>query len=443
MEVGSAYNYENLLEQVKQQAINKVGGEKMAKISSLLGQAGLVNAELSQFGFYKTLGNLFKEKATETIQQVLQPKQQTPLGTEGTALKEFQSIGETEASPELQQIKSGVFGREILGERPDEAEIQPQAQFNEVDEITDRPVVPTELEPQSGLFDELVGGARESLASDVQGLTQSIRGSIFGSASSLYDKAINYKQSLESGIDRLTTLRNQATDFAQQLKGQATDLQSQGKSLIQQGQDLLSRGEQSGQDLVSQGQTLLDKSAQQLANSDIFQSALDTAREKITQGQQLVNNGDRSGLSLLQEGQEQLEQAQSSIQGLGGQARGFSEQIQTEIESRTQQINNLAENLASQAKTGLQQMSDIGNAIKSGDIEGATQGIQSGVKTVGQLAEKAGVAGAEEAGATISEAIPVIGEIASAGLLIASLFTGFTPHESVPSITTATTAYGV
>jgi hypothetical protein len=603
MEVGSAYNYEQLLDGIKQQALDKIGGDKLQKISGLLGTAGLINAELGQFGFYKTLGNMFKETAKEAIAQVTKPA--TPLGTEGTGMKDFQPLTETQTSPEVQEIGKGIFGRQILGDKPVAPPAQAQAQAEapvtraprrqpifpeeqqpaqqpaqqrpqptldfendprisdlqnardalksdldtaidklsarqnkleqdfqfanerykaetgrdldpnnnkftaERDNITTkaqqerdnfsqrdgelaqkiedrknemrasqpqqqdplqrqeppaeeppaqpqqsgiRPVegeaetisnrvVPTEEE--AGGFSEYLQGAKANLASDVEGMTQSIKGSLFGRASQFYDKAVNYKQSLESGIDRIQTLRNKATDFAQQLKSQASDIESQGRSYIQQGQEALARGEQAGQDLVNQGQGLLNKSLEQSMNSELFQTAMETAQDKITRGQTLLNNGDQTGMKLLQDGQDQLEQAQSLIKGYGGQARQFGQQIQTEIEGRTQQLNDLAENLMSQAKTGQQALSDIGTAIKSGDVQGAVEGLQTGVKTAGQLAEKAGITGGEELGATLSEAIPVVGEVVSAGLLIASLFTGFAPHEQPSSITTATSAYGV
>jgi phage shock protein A len=489
MEVGSAYNYEQLLDSVKQQALDKIGGDKLQKISGLLGTAGLINAELSQFGFYKKIGNMFKETANEAFAQVNKPT--VPLGTEGTGLKEFSKI-ETESSPQVKEVSKGVFGREILGDKPVatqapqaevpapratpqqprqplfpeeptstdfddplrrtalQSEIEPAPQqpstrpvegnVEDVENVTNRPVVPTEVESN---FSDFLSGARANLSADVVGMTQKVRGTLFGRASQIYDKAVSYKQSLESGIDRISTLRNQSREFAQQLKSQAGDIQSQGRSLIQQGQEALARGETAGQDLVNQGQGLLNKALEQSTNSELFQTAMETAQSKISQGQQLLNSGKQEGMKLLQEGQEQLEQAQSAIKGYGGQARQFGQQIQTEIEGRTQQLNDLAENLMSQAKSGLQTLSDVGTAIKTGDVQGAVEGLQTGVKTAGQLAEKAGITGGEELGATLSEAIPVVGEIASAGLLIASLFTGFAPHESSAPIQTVTQAFGV
>jgi hypothetical protein len=609
MEVGSAFNYEQLLDGAKQQALDKIGGDKLQKISTLLGQAGLVNAELNNFGFYKTLGNMFKESAKEAMAEFNKPA--TPLGTEGTGMKDFQPMVETQTSPQVEEISKGIFGRQILGDKPvatpteaptqaprttssqapareplfpEEAPARPPLQgarppvplaedpelqrltnlrdqytqgFNETktalqgqqnaiesdfqnfaqeiyektgnilnpedtdfagerdqlirkgqlaqegyegdladinakitdrekslrainqeppsiersmsdplqrqaevepsvsaqrsqsarpfegqpeDVVNQRQTVPTETETN---FGDLLDGAKANLASDVEGMTQSIKGSLFGRASQYYDKAVNYKQSLEAGIDKIQSLRNKATDYAQSLKSQAGDIESQGRSYIKQGQDALARGETAGQDLVNQGQGLLNKSLEQGMNAELFQTAMDTAQDKITRGQSLLNNGDQTGMKLLQDGQDQLEQAQSLIKGYGGQARQFGQQIQTEIEGRTQQLNDLAEGLISKTKTATNAMSDIGNAVKSGDIQGAVEGTQNLVKTAGQLAEKGGIAGGEELGATLSEAIPVVGEVLSAGLLIASLFTGFTPHEQAPSITTATQAFGV
>ena len=440
MEVGSAYNYEQLLDDAKQQALAKIGGDKLAKISGILGQAAVVNAELSQFGFYKTIGNLLKEKAANVVSEATKPA--TPLGTEGTALKDFQPVTENPISEQVQRTSRGVFGKRIIDEQPEQAAQPSEEQFG-TEDVADRPVVPTEQEG-GGLMDELISGARSNLASDVEGMTQSIRGSLFGRASQLYDKAVSYKQSLDSGIERISSLRNKATEVAQQLQGQAKDLESQGKAYLQQGQEMLARGEQAGQDIINQGQGLLNKSLEQAQNSELFQTAMDTAKDKIFRGQQLLDNGDNAGMKLLQEGQDQLEQAQSTIKGYGQQAKMFGEQIQTEIESRTQQLNDLAENLMSQSKSAVNTMSDIGNAVKSGDVEGAVQGIQSGIKQVGQVAEGLGIEGGEEIASGVAEAIPVVGEVVSAGLLLASLFTGFSPHERVaPTIETATQAYGL
>jgi hypothetical protein len=491
MELGSAYNYEQLLNGVKEEALSKlgVGGDKLKQASELLSQAGLVNAELGNFGFYKHLQNAVKEFGTEALQGAM-GKPKPLLGTEGTAMKDFQPISETqEVSPEVQQISKGVFGRQILEGKPvapptqEEApeapttaparprtampEEQPaQEEFDDplrrraplerpaptnqpieaqAEAVADRPVVPTEPEATEGLVEDLASGARANLSSDVAGMTQSIRGSFFGKISQVYDKAIDYKQSLESGIENFTKLKSQATDFAQGLRGQAQDLQNQGRAYIQQGQDLLSRGESAGQDLINQGQGLLNKSLEQGMNSELFETAMTTARSKIQQGQQLLNNGDRAGVQLLQDGQDQLAQAQSAIKGFGGQGRLMTQQLQGEIESRTQQLNDVAETLANKAGSATQAMSDIGNAVRNGDVEGAVQQTQSAVKTVGKVAGDLGVDGGEEIASGIADAIPVVGEIISAGLLIASLFTGFMPHENAviaPTIT-ATQAFGV
>ena len=451
MEVGSAYNYEQLLNGVKEEAIAKLGGrDKLKQASELLSQAGLVNAELSNFGFYKQIQNAVKEFGTDAIQQTM-GKPKPLLGTEGTGMKDFQPMSETqEVSPEVQQISKGIFGREIIGDKPvapptprEAPAAQPEP--SPAEDVTDRPVVPTEPEASEGLVTDIASGARANLSSDVAGMTQSIRGSFFGKASQLYDKALDYKQSLESGIERISSLKSKASDFAQGLRGQAVDLQNQGKAYIQQGQDLLSRGESAGQDLINQGQGMVNKSLEQGMNSELFETAVSTARDKIEQGQQLLNNGDRAGIQLLQDGQDQLAQAQSAIKGYGGQARLMSQQLEGEIESRTQQLNDVAENLANRASTGLQTMSDIGNAVKGGDVEGAVQAAQSGVKQVGSLAESVGVEGGEEIASGIADTIPIVGEVISAGLLIALLFTGFAPHENavVAPTMAATQAFGV
>jgi hypothetical protein len=104
--------------------------------------------------------------------------------------------------------------------------------------------------------------------------------------------------------------------------------------------------------------------------------------------------------------------------------------------------------IAGQAKEAFTAGKSVAGALASGDTQAVVEGGQALGKAVGSLAGKAvGEETGTAIGEGISSAIPVIGEVVDAGLLLSTLFTGiadaFQPHHLPTFIDTATQQYGV
>jgi hypothetical protein len=536
---GDANDYTELLNSLAEGAKNTIGDDKLGKAADVLNKINMTNVALQQFGFYKRLQEGLKSAAKETVSELKEklgaPKQL--LGTEGTELQEVKPLTEGLQSEELAQTERGVFGRQILGEKPPISEISPTVEsgiptgevgagarpftgagedyvsleqriaqnaarpsqaaprnlFDDYDAALDNEMAysraplffgersvadtarasgqqpPSEIEPAAEPVrpsaqqrpdettapedvanvktpEQIAAEAAEAqanealattqnLAEEAVGLntlggeTQKIAGSFLGKFSDLYNQALDVK-----------------TALVQNLKDEANQKVAQGRQLIQDGQDALSRGEEGAQDLINQGQGVVDNALKQAANSDLVQQNIGKAQDYIKQGTDLLNSGKQEGMTLIEQGREQLQAAQSTIQSYGAQGRALAQNLQTEIEARGEQLSNLAETVASRGQAAVQVGTDVVKAAASGDVEGAVQGAQTGVKLAGKVAGDLGIQGGEEIAAGISDAIPVVGEIVSAGLLISSLFTtiadAFKPHEVLPTLA-ASSQYGI
>lgn len=548
---GNATDYSELLNSLAEGGRSQIGDGKLAQAAEVLNKINMTNIALQQFGFYKRLQDSFKTSVKETADDLKNTlaKPKKLLGTEGTELQEVKPLTEGVPSEELAQTESGVFGRQILGEKPLVSEISPTVEtgiptgevgadsrpftgegedyvsledritqnasrpsqlgtrnlFDDYDTALDEEMAysraplffgqkstadflrgretqePSEIEPATEARPRPVEGTVEdveniqtpeqiasqaaetqasetiastqSLASEARlglntlgGEAQSIRGSFLGQFSDLYNQALEVKTALDSGLTRVQNIRQQATTVIQNLKDEASQKVEQGRQLLQQGQDALSRGEAGAQDLINQGQGMVDNALKQAANSDLVQTNISQAQDYIKQGTDLLNAGKQEGMTLIDQGREQLQSAQSTIQSYGAQGRQLAENIQSEVQARTDQLADLATTITSRAQAGVQAGQDIIKAAASGDVEGTVQATQTGVKFAGKVAGDLGIQGGEEIAAGVSDAIPVVGEIVSAGLLVSSLFTSFaeafTPHEILPTLA-ASTQYGV
>lgn len=329
--------------------------------------------------------------------------------------------------------------------QPDVAEPAPQAPVSAQapEDVADedvRTILAGDETPESAIE------ARVAL-NTLGGETQSIQGSMLGRFSDYYKQVQDIRTSVESGIARFQNLRTQANEVVSGLKEQANQKLAQGRQALQDAQDSLARGEEGASDMVKQAQSQIDDAISSSQNLDIVNDSVSKAQDFITRGNSLIAQGKQEGIALLEQGQEQLKVAQSAVQGYAGQGQALASSLQTELESRTSQINEFAEGLAQKASQLQQTGSDIAGAVSKGDVEGATQGLQSGVKQLGKLSADAGIEGGEETAGAIADAIPVVGEVVSAGLFIASLFTGiaeaFKPHHPLPIVNQASVQYGL
>lgn len=361
----------------------------------------------------------------------------------------------------------GVVRRGGVPELPQEAPSsaqapQPRPDEGEAEDVIDRPAVaeeaqvvaeepavaealPAQLPQTFGEFAEQTTAQARSVASSLgQALGKDARTTFQQSINSIMGKAQDLRTSLESGVQRINALRNQATDAFNNIKSEGEALQQKGQSLLSQGRDALARGDQTGQSLIDQGNDLLSKGIEQAKNSDLAAQAVEQAQQKIQQGSNLVAQGKQEGQELINQGRDLLKSAQSQVEGYGQQAEQISQALQSEVEQRGAQLADIA----SQAKDIFTGGKAAATALMSGDTQAFVQGGQAVGKTVGSLAGKAvGEETGTAIGEGISAAIPVIGEVVDAGLLLSTLFTGiadaFQPHHLPTFIDTATQQYGV
>jgi hypothetical protein len=468
-EAGSALGYEQIIGSLSDNALKSVGigSDQLAKANEVLNKLSMTNLALQQFGFYRKISETLKNSAKEAVEEgkTVLSKPKIPLGEEGTPLTEIKPPTETEASPELQQLQQG---RQITSNRTPQQETQEAEQAQQADEVTD--VTPRVAQP---IVDEAPAFSSEARIAldDTGGETQSIGRSMLSRFSSLYQEAKDVQTALDNGMSRITQLRQQGQSLLQGVQDDLNSQMSQGRQFLQQGSDVIQQGQdtiqqaqaytdetaraiaqEAGQNLVSKGQAILgrgqgliDNTTTALANNEVASTALSKSQDLIKQGQDLVNAGKNEGLAYIEQGTEQLKQAQSMIRGAGEQFQTFQQAVEQEVTTRTQQVSDLAEQVASKVSAGVQEGRNIATAISTGDVDGAVQATQTVVKTAGKLAGDLGVNGGEEIASGLADAIPVVGEVVSAGLLLASLFSGigeaFQPHDK-PTIT-ATQQYGV
>jgi hypothetical protein len=335
-----------------------------------------------------------------------------------------------------------------LGE-PEEPAPQ-QAPRQAVPELTE-PIVPTTVEagelPQTlGQFvDRTAGTAREASQALGQVIAKGdARLSFQQSIGSYMSKAQDLRTSLESGVERINSLRNQATTAFNNIKSEGQAFQEKGQSLLSQGRDALAKGDQTGQSLIDQGNDLLNKGIEQAKNSDLANQAVSQAQQKIQQGSDLLAQGKQEGQAFIDQGRDLLKSAQSQVEGYGQQAEQIGQVLQSEVEQRTTQLAEFA----GQAKEAFTTGKAVAGALASGDTQAFVEGGQALGKTVGSVAGKVlGEETGDAIGAGISSAIPVVGEIVDAGLLLSTLFTSiadaFQPHHLPTYIDTATQQYGV
>ena len=384
---------------------------------------------------------------------VERPAPDQPLFPEEQGLPELNL--ESEAPLFLGQAPgaAGVRARGGVPQEPQEPLPQQPAREPpaEPEPVEDVPAAQPETQvAETFTTEEVAPLARQALAQTLSKaeLSQSIQtGGIGSRISGAVQQFQEYKGAFEEGVSRVNQLRLQATQVGQQLKDAANQKVAEGRQMIQDGQDALSRGEDGAQDLIDQGQGMVEDALKQAENSDLVQSQISSARDLFTQGQSLLSQGKSAGLQLIEQGNEQIKTAQAAIQGYGEQAQALQQSLQTELETRVGQLQDLAGKVASTAGEASQLGQNVAKAAVSGDVEGAVQGGQQLAQLGGKVATGLGVEGGEELAAGIADVLPVVGEVASAGLFLASLFTGvaeaFKPHESVPSISSATIQYGV
>lgn len=443
---GTPAEYSELINSLAESAANRVGltGDKLAKANDILNKINAANLGLQQFGFYKKLTSALKNASQETVEdlksKLATPK--TPLGQEGTELKEFTQPEEAIPSEELMATQRGVLGRQILGDRPTANE---EVRQDTAEAVEDAPISKPEAQvAETVVSEEVAPAARVALAQQLSAgeLSQSIQtGGIGSRISGAVSQLQDFQGAFEDGVSRVNQLRLQASQVGQQLKDAANQKVAQGRQMIQDGQDALNRGEAGGQDLIEQGQGMVEDALKQASNSDLVQSQISSARNLYSQGQSLLSEGKSAGLQLIEQGNEQIKTAQSAIQGYGEQAQALQQSLQTELDTRVGQLQDLAGRVASTAGEASQIGQNVAKAAAGGDIEGAVQGGQQLAKLAGGVAGQIGSETGEKIAAGISEALPVAGEVVGAGLFLASLFTGiaeaFKPHESMPIYTTS------
>lgn len=297
----------------------------------------------------------------------------------------------------------------------------------------------TELEVTEGL----AGQARTNLAVPLEeGKKAFLQG-----FSNIYNKALDIQTSVESGIQRFNRLRNQATTAFDNIKagGQAT--LEKGQALLQAGKEAIANGDLTGQDLVDRGNSFISQGIEQAKNSDLARATFNQAQDYIQRGNTLLSQGKSEGQALLNQGNDLLKATQTQIEGYGTEAANLSKTLDAEVAQRTTQLADLA-SAGGSAVFGALGAVGVAGAFKSGNRP--QEGLQTSQLTTDVVkagAEAGGEAGGEVLGEGLAAAIPVVGEVIDAGLLLTQLFTGiasaFKPHDAVTSIVSATQQFGV
>jgi ElaB/YqjD/DUF883 family membrane-anchored ribosome-binding protein len=522
--IGSAINYENMLEQLKEQAISKIGGDKLAKANALLTQLSQANMLLNHYDFYKKLAGALSDKAEGVSKSVNEKIGDAFKGGEDeggvmetlTGLKQQaeEKIGQfTELSSKAQAFikdpqqaitqaildKTGITGEngqeltDFVGDQVNQLRAQAQGFTEFADSV----------QPIKDRLDEL-----QTTRNSLEDAFNQRKGDLLEQQSNLEDRYSDFVNDIFDREGRLPT-QDEIAPFQREADGLRQEAENTKQQFLQDDGDLVDeinsnqgRLEQIGKNIFSQVEDYnpaegifanlgnLDKptlsalfAPEQLSRFEGISPYLGTFTDKsfIEKASQLVQspvrelgadvagnaskafseNADRLVSGATQEATEQFNAIRSGITENFNNAKS---QVEQQIDNATQQyqegveaVNQMRANASELLNQGQQAVNDARNAITQGVEEGASfaergEQVASGIKSAGQAVAKTigGEAGTAIEGGVeaVSSAIPVVGEVIDAGLIISQLVTGIVdifkgkPHTQ-PQVVQATEQYGL
>ena len=521
--IATSIGYENMLENLKEQALSKIGGDKLAKANAVLTQLSMANMLLNHYDFYNKIANALNEKADGVAKAVKQKIGET-LG---------QGEGESGIMETLTGVKTAVEekigqGTQLLSKAQAFVKDPEQALTNAVlDNLGVKAEDGTELT-------DFVSNQVNNFKAQAEGFNDFVNASqplkdrldqIQQSRQDLEDAFNSRKSDLLEQQKNVEDRFNQLNDDVFEREGRAltpeevAPFQREADALMQEGSNVKQQFLQDDGDLVNQiqdtqgqlealGKNIFSRIDEYNPEEGIFANLgnLDkptlsslfapetmtrfegltpylgqfTDQSFIEKASQLVQapvrelgadvagnvakafseNANNIVKGATQEATDQFNALRSGVQENYNNAKSMVEQqidnatqkYQQDVEavnqarSDAQQLINQGEQAVNDAKTALTQGLEEGTSFAETGAQ-LGQGLKQGGQVLGKMI--GGETGEIIEGGTeaVSSAIPVVGEVIDAGLIISQLITGiadiFKSKPHIQAVSQITQQYGI
>lgn len=517
--IATAIGYENLVEQLKEQAMSKIGGDKLAKANAVLSQLTQANMLLNHYDFYNKIAKALNDKA-DGVKQAIKEKIGEKLGTsdEDTGLMETLTGLKASAEEKIGQATKLVSKAQAFVKDPEQAltnavldNLGVKAEdgtelseyiTNQVSNFKAQAEGFTDFVKASQPIKDAIDGFQSARDSLEQAFTQR-KSDLLEQQGNLEDR---YAQTVNDIFDREGRLPTpeELAPFLRERDGLIQEAEGVKNQFLQDDGDLVSKINDAQGQLETLGRNILsgiegynpaEGIFANLGNLDkptmssLFEPETMTRFEGlapylgqftdksfIEKASQLVPepvrnfNPDTVGdvTKAFSENAEKIVgqakgQAEETFNALRNGVTQATENVKAQAEQMLDQgtqkfqqgveaLNQQRQNAEQLVRQGASEVEDTINAVKSGETTASEVGqkVASGLSQAGQqLGEKIG-GEAGEAIATgteaVSSAIPVIGEVIDAGLIISQLITGIAdifkskPHTPIVQ---ATQQYGI
>jgi len=522
--IATAIGYENMVEQLKEQALAKIGGDKLAKANAVLSQLTQANMLLNHYDFYKKLASALNDKA-QGVSKAIKDKVGETLGT---------GDGESGIMEQLTGLKQAV--EEKVGDTtklvskaqafikdPEQALTQAVldglgVKAGDGTELTDfisNQV--TNFKSQAEGFSDFLNASQpikdrldelQKSRTDLENAFTQRKTELFQQQNEIEDRYADFVNRIYESEGRLPTqeeiapFQREADGLVQEGANVKTQFLKDDGGLVDEINDAQGRLETIGKNIFSRIEDYnpeqgifanlgnLDKptlstlfTPEQLTRFEGISPYLGQFTDKsfIEKASELVQtpirelgadvaanvskafseNADKLVSAVTNEATEKFNAIRSGVTENFNNAKSQVEEQIDNAASKYQEgveaVNQMRTNANELLNSGKQALSDAKNAITGEIQEGASfaqQGEQlaEGIKAGGQALGKAlgGTAGeALEGGAeAVSSAIPVVGQVIDAGLIISQLVTGiidiFKNKSHTPTqFSQATEQYGI
>lgn len=523
--IATAIGYEQMLENLKENAMGRVGGDKLAKANEVLTQLTQANMLLNHYDFYKKLAGALNDKVdgvSKAVKAKIGEKLGTGDGGEGGIMENLTGL---KANVEETVGKFTKLGSKAEAFIKDPEQALTKAVLNNLGitaedgtELTDFIGNKVSLfKSQAEGFSDFVNAGQpikerlDELQKSRQDLEDSFnqrKTDLVEQQKAVEDRYTDYVNDVLDTEGRMPT-QEEIAPFQREADGLLQEADITKKQYLQDDNNLVDeindnqgRLEQIGKDIFSRidgynpeegifanlgnldkptlstlfnpeqltrfeglspylgqftDESFIDK-ASQLVQSPVRNLGADVLGNV---GKAFSENADKLVKGATQEATEQVNALRSGITQTYNNAKS---QVEEQIDGATQKYQQGVE-AVNQARSdgeallnqGKQAINDAKTAFTDGLQEGTSfaekgQQLQEGLQTGGKLLGKAigGETGdaIEAGGEAVASAIPVIGEVIDAGLIISSLITGIAdifknkPHTQ-PQVVQATEQYGI
>jgi hypothetical protein len=523
--IASAIGYENMLEQLKEQAISKIGGDKLAKANAVISQLSQANMLLNHYDFYKKLAGALNEKA-EGVSKAVKSKIGETLGTgdgeEGGIMEALTGLKQ-QAEEKVGQLTKLSSKAQAFIKDPEQALTQAVLdnlgiKAEDGTELTDYiSSQVSNFKAQAEGFSDFVNASQpikdrldelQKSRGDLEDAFNQRKSELRQEQSNIEDRYADYVNDLFDRENRLPTpqelapWQREADGLLQEADSVKQQFLQDDGNLVDEINDNQGRLEQIGKSIFSgidgynpeegifANLGNLDKptlstlfNPEQLTRFEGISPYLGTFTDKsfIEKASQLVQspvrelsadvagnpakafseNADKLVKGATEDATEQFNAIRSGVTENFNNAKA---EVEEQIEGATQKyqegveaVSQMRDNATQLINQGQQAVNDAKTALTEGLEEGTSfaqkgeqlaEGLKAGGQALGKTIGGATGEAIEAGGEAIGSAIPLVGEVIDAGLIISQLVTGIadifrSKAHTQPQVVQATEQYGI